>query len=149
MAIDTANDFTLLTLSGVGVPEYSARGAQQTLEPIAAAQGRMRRSINGAMVDLGGDQFQKYASTITCTDQNPPAVDGVWEGQLVTVDCVRELACKAGGTPQRTVVPGSQRTGADGTIFYRPRLSMVVLTFNLLMDEYPASTGWTMALEEA
>lgn len=147
MAIDTANDLTLLTLSGVGVPPYSARGLQQTLEPIAAAQGRMRRNINGGMVDLGGGQFQKYASTITCTDQNPPAVDGVWEGQVVTVDCVRELACKEGGTPQRTVVPGSERT-EGGFTFYRPRLTMVVLTFNLLFDEYPAATGWTMGLEE-
>jgi hypothetical protein len=70
-------DDTLLVLSGIGVPDYSARGLRHTLEPIEASAS-LRRTVNGALVDLSFAQFRKYKSTISCQDQEPPAVDGVW-----------------------------------------------------------------------
>src|SRR4029078_6450006 len=103
---------TLLVLSGIGVPDYSARGLSQTLEPIEGSAS-LRRTINGALKDLSFAQFRKYKSTISCQDQEPPAVDGVWRARLVTVDCVVELSYPAGGTPARPVVTGSTRT--EGT----------------------------------
>ena len=63
----------VLTLSGIGVPPYSARGASQTLEPIASSQ-QLRRTINGELIDISRAEFRKYRSTISCVDQQPPAV---------------------------------------------------------------------------
>jgi len=137
---------TLLVLSGIGVPPYSARGLTQTLEPIEAA-GNLRRTINGKLKDLSVDQFKKYHSSITGIDHNPPAVDGVWEGKVVTVDCVAELCYPEGGSPARTVVDGSSRT-ENGFVFYRPRLTMIVTGFSSNQDEWQASVNWTMDLEE-
>lgn len=138
---------TLLVLSGNGVMPYSARGLSQTLDLIAGAS-QNRRSINGALVDLSQPQFRKYASTITCTDQNAPALDGIWPGMQLTVDCIAELSFKtAGGVQTRTAVPDSSRTEGAFTI-YRPRLTMRVMAFNTNQNEYEASVAWSLQLEE-
>jgi hypothetical protein len=137
---------TVLELWGIGVPPYSARGLQQTLEPIEAALDVVR-TVNGDLADFSHEQFRKYKSTITGSDQQAPAVDGVWPGQLVTVDCIQEMAYADSGGPQRTAVPGSVRA-ESGWSFYRPRLLMMVTGFTLNTDEWGAQIGWTMTLEE-
>jgi hypothetical protein len=129
---------TLLVLSGPGVQPYSARGLKQTLTPIGAAANN-RRTINGDLLDLSQQQFRKYASTISCSDQLAPALDGVWPGLVLTVDCVAELAYK-------TV--GSSRTDGAYT-FYRPRLTMRVMNYNMDEDEYGRVLAWSLELEEA
>ena len=137
----------MLTLSGIGVPPYSARGASQTLEPIQAAQ-QMRRTINGELIDISRAEFRKYRSTISCVDQQPPAVDGVWPGQVLTVGCISELTYRtAGSTPSRNMVAGSSRTEGD-YIFYRPSLTMRVVAFSQDTDEYGAVVSWSLQLEE-
>lgn len=138
---------TLLVISGHGVSPFSARGLSQTLEPIQGA-ANLRRTINGALVNLSEFQFQKYHSSISCTDQNVPALDGVWPGVQLTIDCVAELSYKtAGGSPQRTVVPDSSRTEGAFTI-YRPRLVVRVLNYSETQDEYGASVAWSLEVEE-
>jgi hypothetical protein len=138
---------TVLTLSGVGVPPYSARGLTQTLEPIDAA-ANLRRTVNGALRDFGYAPFRKYRSTISCADQEPPAVDGVWPGRTVTVACVAELSfLTAGGSPARPVVSGSQRIDGNFTL-YRPQLTMLVTGFSMSRDEYGAAVSWQLQLEE-
>ncbi len=134
-----------LVIAGIGLPASSVRGVTQTLEPIGAA-AQLMRTVNGALVDVSAAAFRKYASTIRCSDQVPPALDGLWPGALVTVDCVAELVHAEGGTPARTVV--ESRT-EDGFVFYRPRLAMRVLSFNLDRDDWGAIVAWTMTLEEA
>ncbi len=137
----------VLTLSGIGVPPYSARGASQTLEPIASSQ-QMRRTINGELIDISRAEFRKYRSTISCADQQPPAVDGVWPGQVLTVGCISELSYRtAGSTPSRNMVAGSSRTEGDYT-FYRPSLTMRVVAFSQDTDEYGAAVSWSLQLEE-
>src|SRR5262245_39386362 len=140
------SDDTLLLLSGIGIPDYSARGLTQTLEPIEAATS-LRRTVNGTLVDLSFAQFRKYKSTISCQDQEPPAIDGVWPGHVVTVDCVAELSYPSGGSPARTVVGGSSRT-EGAFVFYRPQLQMRVTGFSMNRDEYGAAVQWQMDLEE-
>lgn len=143
----TLVDPTVLRLWGIGVPPYSARGLVQNITPIDASV-HLRRTVNGRMVDLSHDQFRKYASTITGSDQSPPAVDGIWPGQQVTVDCIVELAYpEYDGGNLREEVPGSKRQ-ETGFWFYRPRLHMVVRNFTIERNEYGAVVGWTMDLEE-
>jgi hypothetical protein len=137
---------TVLKLLGMGVTPYSARGLTQTLAPIDE-QPYMRRTINGSLRDLSDDRFKKYKSTITGTDQQPPAVDGSWTGKIVVVDCITELAFPEYGGAQRPVVEGSERE-EDGFVFYRPRLTMMITAFSISRDEYQARVGWQMDLAE-
>ena len=138
---------TLLVLTGIGIPDYSARGLDQTLEPIDATS-QLRRSVNGDLIDLSNTALRKFKSTITCTDMDAPAVNGIWPGQSVTVDCVAELAYPtSGGSPDRPVVAGSSRVEGAFT-FYRPQLTMLVASWRTTFDEWGAETGWRMELEE-
>jgi hypothetical protein len=115
------------------------------------------RTVNGELLDLSEDQFQKYRVSVRASDQQPPAVDGVWNGQIVTVDCTTELAVAgtfeestemASESPfGRSPVPGSVRH-ESGFTFYRPRLILMIIGFNLQRDEYGAVIGWTLTMEE-
>lgn len=139
---------TVLTITALGLPSYSTRGATQTLQPIEAARS-MRRTVNGVLVDLSVSELRKYRSTIQCSDMRPPAFSGIWPGQTVVVDCISELAYEdtTDAAPERTVVTGSSRT--EGSfVFYRPQLTMKVMDFRTDTDEYGAAVGWTIDLEE-
>lgn len=141
-------DETVLTLGGIGVPPYSARGLTQSLEPIDSA-AQLRRTVNGALADLSYEPFRKYKSTISGQDQEPPAVDGIWPGLLVDVGCVAELSYPtANGGPARTAVADSERVEGAFT-FYRPVLSVRIVGFSVSRDEYGAAVSWQLQLEEA
>lgn len=137
---------TLLILDGIGIPLYSARGLSQTLTPIAEATA-LERSVNGEIIDFSDDQFRLLSSKITCTDQRTPAIDGIWPGMAVSVSCVAELCYPTSGSPSRSAVSGSDYTEGSFT-FYRPLLEMTVTGFNTLTDEWGASVGWELDLEE-
>ncbi|TBE54475.1 hypothetical protein U8P68_10920 [Rhizobium ruizarguesonis] len=138
---------TVLVLTGIGVAPYSARGLEQSLQPIDGA-GQLRRTVNGTLVDLSETQLRKFTSTITGTDQLSPVVNGVWPGRTVTVDCIAELCYPtSGGSPDRPVVSGSSRVEGAMT-YYRPQLSMMVADWQIKRDEYGAQVSWTLELEE-
>jgi hypothetical protein len=138
---------TVLDLDTIGFPSGADRGISQTLEPIEAIIQR-RRTINGTLVNIALDQFRKYKSSVNCTDQVPPALDGVWPGDVITVKCIAELSyLTSGGSPSRTVVSGSSRVDGSYT-FYRPQLSMMVANINVRADEFGAVVGWSVDLEE-
>lgn len=138
---------TVLDLGSIALHDGAARGITQTLEAIEAATS-IRRTVNGSLVNIAPALFQKYRSTVSCTDQLPPALDGVWPGDTITVKCVSELSyVTSGGSAQKSVVAGSSRT--DGALtFYRPELSMMVVRLNTRTDEYGAIVGWSLDLEE-
>jgi len=145
--IDQPNSHTLLRLSGFGVPPYSARGLSQSYAPIAQA-AQNKRTVNGALKDISFPGFRKYASSISGSDQLPPAVDGVWPGLEVTVHCLFELQyLTVGGSPARPVVPGSSRVEGSFTL-YRPILVCRINNFSVNTDEYGARISWSMELEE-
>lgn len=146
---------TVLALSGVGVPPYSARGLRQSITPIDSSR-QMRRTVNGVLRDFSGPQFRKYGSTIGGTDQQPPACDGVWPGRQVTVSCIVELAVQGEfditdtevtEALGRIPVTGSIRS-ESGFTFYRPMLIMRVTNFTIDRDEWGAQVQWSMDLEE-
>jgi hypothetical protein len=138
---------TLLVLTGVGVPPYSGRGIKETLTPIDATRVT-RRNVNGSLRDVSPAQMRKYRLALSCADQNPPALGGLWPGDVIlTVETISELAYLTGGTPERTAVSGSERTDGAFT-FYRPVLEMMVISFSAETDEWPHTLGWQMELEE-
>lgn len=149
------SDFqTLLVLSSLGIPLYSARGLKQTLKPISAVAANIKRDINGTLVnlrDVNDPSFLKYSSTIDCGDSDtrcPLEFDGIWPGQTLTVDCVCELAYSSTGTGARTAVSGSERTDANGVTFYRPQLTMMITDWSTQEDEWEATVAWSISLEE-
>jgi len=133
---------SILTISVMGVPWYSARGASQTLTLISESQDQ-RRSINGVLLNLSYPQFRKYSTKITCKDQRSPAMDGIFPGQEVTIGCICELAYPVGGSPARPVVSGSQRV-EHGHVFYRPILDMLIQAVDpfVSIDEWAADIQW-------
>jgi hypothetical protein len=138
---------TLLDLDLIEMDDGAARGITQTLEPIDAAS-QMRRTVNGALVDISASQFRKYKSTIACRDQVPPVLDGIWPGQVLTVSCLSELAYRSsGGSPERDQASGADREDGAFT-YYRPLLTMRVVRFNVETDEWGAAVGWSLELEE-
>lgn len=141
----------LTPLSGaaaIQLTPYSARGLTQTLDLIGNNQAQqIRRDVNGFMRNLTDSRFRKYRSTITCRDTETPCLDGGWIGEEVEVSCALELSFLTGGTPQRPVVSGSERTEGDFT-FYRPLLTMMVSAITDSFAEYRADYSWQITLEE-
>lgn len=137
--------------SGIpGINPYSARGVHQTLDWIEAVQGNkvFRRTVNGTLIDISPHQMRKYRSEISCSDQAPPAIDGVPTGTIVVVSCVAELSFQTGTEiPSRPIVAGSERTEGAYT-YYNPVLTMMVLSSPVEFDEWGAVIGWKLALEE-
>jgi hypothetical protein len=138
---------TLLVINGLGVTPYSSRGLTQTLTPIEQSKNT-GRTVNGELVDLSDELFQKYSTQITCNDQRVPALDGVWPGKQIVIDCVIELAyLTAGGSPARPVVAGSSRIEGDYT-FYRPQLTARIMDYTTNEDEWGRVSGWSLTAEE-
>jgi hypothetical protein len=138
---------TLLEISVLGVPIYSARGLTQTLSIISAAKVQ-RRTVNGGLVDVSYVPFRKYSTTITCTDQRAPSIDGIFPGQIVSISCVAELAFAVGGSPQREAVSGSEYTEA-GFTFYRPFFpTMMIRDVETGEDEWQGGVKWKIEAEE-
>lgn len=139
---------TDLVIDGIYIPPYAARNLSQTLDPIDDA-GVLQYTINGTLLDLSDSNFQKYRSTISCTDHQLPALNGVWPGRLVTVHCISRLYyLTASGLPDREVVPGSSEVQGDYT-FYRPKLTMRVESYSTSREEWQARNAWTLNLLEA
>lgn len=140
---------TLLILSPIGVPLYSARGLTQTLTPSPEAKPTPRRTWNGELRWLGQNQMRKYDSEITCTDQQAPAFGGAWPGDIITVNCVCELAYAdvTGATPERTVVGGSSHVIGE-FVYYRPQITFMVLDYDVSNDEYKHDYAWKLSLRE-
>ncbi|TPI13875.1 hypothetical protein [Mesorhizobium sp. B4-1-1] len=146
----SADNPTLLRLDPIAVPPYSARGLSEEFTLDGDAQ--LARTVNNTMIDLGDGTQEKYALTITCTDQNMPALDGVRRGMVLTVDCATEFSyLTTGGAPSREVASSTDdpaiRTEGAFTL-YRPRLTMMVVGYRLSFDEWGAACNWSLDLVE-
>lgn len=138
---------TVLTITGPGINPYSARGITQTLD-LVESSSRIAETINGKTVNLSPAQFRKLKSTITFNDVDPPALDSLWPGMELTVQCAKERAYKtSGGSPDRPVVAGSERIEGDYT-YYRPELVMMVVSYADAGQEWARSNQATLELIE-
>ncbi|RVD13024.1 MAG: hypothetical protein EOS73_26305 [Mesorhizobium sp.] len=143
---------TLLRLDPISVPPYSARGINESFDLDGTSQ--LARTVNTELIDLAdaSENDSKYKLTITCTDQNMPALDGVKRGMTLTVDCATEFTyLTSSGSPSRppasTTDDPATRTEGDYT-FYRPRLTMKVVDYRLSFDEPRADNNWSLILLE-
>lgn len=138
---------TVLQLSPIGIPPYSARGLTETIKNIDAAN-QFRRDINGTLIKVSPAQFNKLAIQITCTDMDSPGINGVPIGTEITADLVNEMAfITASGSPSYPVVPGSTRTDGIWT-FYRPRVVFLLMSLSIQRDEFGRAIAWELDLEE-
>lgn len=146
----TVFDIVVAGGSAPHVNPYSARGLRGTLSPIALARGddKLARTVNGTLVDISAHQMRKYRLEASGEDMAAPALDGLWLGMAVTVNCHVELAyLTAGGAPSRTPVAGS--AWVDGAYtYYCPSFSMLVADLQIERQEWAAVVSWSLALEE-
>jgi hypothetical protein len=150
--IASVTEFDLLfDGSGPGINPYSAINVRGKLAPISEAQGedKFPRAVNGGVVDISAPQMRKFMLDITGSAPSPPALDGLWAGSIVGVACVTELSFKTGGpfTFSRTPTDGSVRTEGDYT-FYRPFLTMIVVSWDIDRDNWGAQVSWRLTLTE-
>ena len=164
---------TLLTLSGIGFPPYSARGCQQTLTLIQ--QPALRRTVNGQLMAVANPLFQKYRTIIEGSDKHPVAMDQLHMGHPVTVGCIQRLWQEVTGPHVhlgRPAVPGTvvalmadrmpvTFTQTDpqtitlgnappGKLYvgYCPILETRLVDFHLTIDEWKHASLWKLVLEE-
>jgi hypothetical protein len=146
---DTAqsNGETVLNIDLIGFPPGSCRGVQMTLKLIQEAAS-FRRTVNYTLKNTAPELAKKYAVEMTCTDTNAPALNGIFPGTEIVIDCVSEInRLTAGAAALRAVVPGSEYTVGDFTIS-RPRLNMTVTDFQLDTTETDGTVGWRLTAEE-
>lgn len=144
MASEAEEPTTVLQLSGMGVPPFSARALSSSLTPIDAA-AHFERAIDGTLLDLSYTPMQKYKITLTGNDQQPPACDGVWPGKVLTVDSIVEL--NSSSTTGRSAADSGDRQDGEWS-FYRPQLSMMVISWSISRNEWDGTYSWQLDCEE-
>lgn len=139
---------TVLTISSLGGFQYQARNLSQTLAVIKEASQAVR-TINAALRDVSNHAFRKYESEISCTDINAPPLDGLFPGNIVTVQCASILCYKTGnpGSPHRNEVSGASWTLGEFS-FYHPVLEMMVIDVNENFEEWKSDFQWKLKLAE-
>lgn len=91
----------------VGQVAGSHRGIRQEIRPIV--NGKLRRKLSGRAYSTARPQFNLFQTTIYFDDVHPPALAGLWPGQIVTIHCAARLpqALAIGEAPIRPQVPGT------------------------------------------
>lgn len=134
-----------------GVNPYSARALKGVLQPVDAARGldKLRRTVNGALVDISAPQMRKYRLEVQGSDQAPPLLDGLWVGMVVTVNSHVEMGfITSGGIGAgRLMVPGSERFEGIFT-YYCPQFTMRIVELQTQREEWGAVYTWSMTMEE-
>ena len=164
-----------LKISGVGLPIFSSRNCRQVLMPLT--KKLCHRTINGVLVYTGRTTHHKYASRIVGEDRTTPALFQQWIGSDVMVSCIQAIweegtvdgqGCIKLGRP---CVPDSvkaydetgstisfavldTRTIQTNTntlrlqIQYNPILSMKMMSFDFMVQEWSQTSTWVLELEE-
>lgn len=165
-------DETILKLGDIYLQVGSSRGLTQSLALVS--NGDLRRTVNGSLIDLTREQQRKFNSTISGSDIAAPAIQDLWRGQELEVECIQPFRqtvfpVSLTATLIRDPVSGSVFGRiADGTkifptsvialvatfaqnvsmVEYRPILTMLVSDISIDNDEYAAQEGWSIDLEE-
>jgi hypothetical protein len=97
------------------IPFYSARGCSQTLEPLQTVESF--RTIKGDLVSFHQESQLKYASIIECKDVHPLALDGIWPGMRLFVECICLLITPQLSGNQRVLL---KRAAVDASLWVHP-----------------------------
>lgn len=156
-----------LVIQGVDFPPLSARGCFQKLWTIG--ENNYRRTIDGSLVFVG-TKFKKYKTRIEGEDKTVLTTDSLFApGSKVIVDCIQRLwqVVDIGVTkvtlnrlfvPNSIILQGGFETKDQEVFFekanlkrflsYRPRLSMMVLRYEMSIHEWDFKSKWMLELEE-
>jgi len=145
----------LVLYSPMGLPFYSSRDLEQTIEAIKE-HDQAERNLNSNLVDLSlPGLFEKYTTRITCTDAFAPMIGGVWQGMQVVVDCCCEIAFPASiadvdvPTLIRPLATNTSiRNDGHGTKYIYPKLTCLIRGISYGFKEYPHKYNWALNLEE-
>lgn len=161
---------TQLLFSIGGTPKFSARNCIQELKPLIKSP--ILRSINGNFIENTNDTNMKYISKITCNDEVPFALDGIYPGVDISVGCITPLIQKI--TSEKTKLSRDYVSGSiiaydtsndkvnikkidgrhihleksSGYIKYRPWMKMKVVDFEVKTNEWDMKSFWVLKLEE-
>ncbi len=165
---------TNLIIGTAGLPPQSARNCKQELSHIS--NGEFKKTINGNLVFLSGNERHRYKSSIVCKDINSPLADSFWIGSQVLIGCIQNL--------WQLIDPGKTRISLmrpavsnsiyvvnnigekikfkqkdndvelyrpyENNVFvcFRPWMTMLVTDFSLEADEWGTNNGWNLQTEE-
>ncbi len=104
--------------------------------------------MDGELRDTSYAQFHKYAITVSCKDQQPPALDGIWPGHSVTLWLPKWFSYPVGGTPSRQVVCGSDVVTSEGFVRYLPICYARIMDWSDGLDEWAHDETWSITFEE-
>lgn len=136
---------TVLTLSGIGIVPLSGRGITERLAPLE--NGTLRRTVNGTLVDTTLTSHRKYGVTLSGSDVQPAALDGVWRGQAVTVQCISELSkavTLTAGAAANVALDRKPVTGSGRALFQLSETE-VIPTSNVSFTE--VTGGWEASVD--
>lgn len=83
----------------------SFRAVTQSIKP--RPMGGLKMTANGTLKNRNRPSLRKYDTSISFSDLRAPALDRIFEGDLLTIHCVYELSGDAGQAFGRPHVPGS------------------------------------------
>lgn len=119
--------YTDLVIDGIEIPDFATRGITVDLEPIDQSKQALR-DCNGILRDISLPQFRRRKVVISCSEQEKPAFDGVWPGEIVNV----------------TLIPGLSGDYEETPI----SMTMMVMGWDVSQKEYEAQGDWSLELEE-
>lgn len=145
----------LVLYSPMGLPFYSSRDLDQTIEAIKE-KDQSERNLNSNLVNLSiPGLFEKYITRITCTDMNAPMIGGVFQGAQVVIDCCCEIGFPASiadadvPTLIRPLATNTSiRNDGNGTKYIYPKLTCLMRGVSYGFKEYPHKYNWALNFEE-
>jgi hypothetical protein len=86
---------------------------------------------------------------LTCTDQEAPALAGIWPGKAFVFHSIATLSYPTAepAKKERDSVPDSEYVVGDFT-FYRPILNLVVYSWQTGIEEYGREINWKLEAQE-
>lgn len=129
----------------ISFPKGSGMGVQVDLTTIGEAVN-MRRTVSGALINIADPAFRKYAFTVSAAGFKLPSIDGIWEGDLITVEAPVTLR-EVGSVPSRPAVSESVKI-VGSYVEYSPVFTAMLVGKSQSEKEGKADASWSLDFEE-
>lgn len=124
--------YTLLSVSGIFIPDYAIRGATVRLSIVDQAK-HLADDCNGETHDLSLEMFRKRTVEVSCQDLEAPYLDDIWPGTPVTLTLIPKMGI---GDDPNGPGPGMRV------------LDCLVVDWTADREEWEARTDWTIEFVE-